>query len=271
MMATKPTVAVVTDAVSLPATIIVSVLKTFEEKVDGGKRLAIITQLALLGQALEASSLDAIVFISKNAGFHSMDRLADLMRVLKPGGTLLVEEPQYQSVKGKVEKDLLLSGFINLQEFPGLAEGFNAVRAVKPDWETGVSFSLKKTKLGSGGVGAVKLPALDADDDYDLIDEDSLLTEEDLKKPVLPKVDDCEVGKTGRKACKNCTCGRAEMESSGKLSLTMEELDNAPQSACGNCGLGDAFRCSTCPYKGMAPFKPGEKITLSGMLLTADV
>ncbi|KAI5056572.1 hypothetical protein GOP47_0028390 [Adiantum capillus-veneris] len=271
-MATKPTVVVVTDAVSLPATIILNVLKTFEEQVDGGKRLAIITQLSLLGQALAASSLDAIVSVSKNAGFHSMERLGDLMKVLKPGGTLIVEEPQFQSVKGKMEKDLLLSGFINLQELPGLIDSLIAVRAEKPGWDTGVSFSLKKkTKSGSGGVSAVKLPALDADDDYDLIDEDSLLTEEDLKKPVLPKVDDCEVGKAGKKACKNCTCGRAEMESSGKLSLTMDELENPPQSACGNCGLGDAFRCSTCPYKGMPPFKPGEKITLSGMLLTADV
>lgn len=102
----------------------------------------------------------------------------------------------------------------------------------------------------------------------DLIDEDSLLTEEDLKKPQLPtgkslwynyflffifytcsflynlsnviiswsKIDtvgDCEIG-SSRKACKNCTCGRAEAEQKvEKLGLTMEQLDN-PQSACGS-------------------------------------
>lgn len=275
MMATKPTVVVVTDAVSLPATIILNVLKSFGEKVDGGKRLAVITQLPLLGQALEPSSLDAIVSVSKNAGFHTKERLTELMKVLKPGGTLLVEEPQLQSERAKMAKDIVLSGFINSQECSGHADGVIAVRAEKPRWETGVSFSLKKTKLGTQGsegvVNMVKLPAFDADDEYDLIDEDSLLTEEDLKKPDLPRADDCEVSKSGRKACKNCTCGRAEMESSGKLSLSMEEFDTPAQSACGNCGLGDAFRCSTCPYKGMPPFKPGEKITLSGMLLTADV
>lgn len=46
------------------------------------------------------------------------------------------------------------------------------------------------------------------------------------------EVGDCEVGST-RKACKNCTCGRAEAEEKVKLGLTMDQLNN-PQSACGN-------------------------------------
>lgn len=280
-MACQPAVVILTDEVSLPATAILWALRTFEDKVDGGKRVAVITQASLLGGDLkvEASSLDALVSLSQKPGFHSGACLADLARILKPGGVLVVQEPQTKDNRneGNLERNLLLAGYINSQRCLGYAEDVDLyimIRAVKPTWETGVSFSLKKKLTApqgsSGRSETVKLPAFDNYNDYDLIDEDSLLTEEDLKRPELPKADDCEVGKSGKKACKNCTCGRAEMESSGKLSLTAAEINN-PQSACGSCGLGDAFRCSTCPYKGMPPFKPGEKVTLSGMLLTADV
>ncbi|KAK1565049.1 hypothetical protein Q3G72_017605 [Acer saccharum] len=56
----------------------------------------------------------------------------------------------------------------------------------------------------------------------------------------MSDVGDCEVGST-RKACKNCTCGRAEAEEKvEKLGLTMDQLDN-PQSACGSVSLPGNF------------------------------
>ena len=51
---------------------------------------------------------------------------------------------------------------------------------------------------------------------------------------VAASADDCEVGSSGRKACKNCTCGRAEAEASDGVKLTPEMLENAPESACGS-------------------------------------
>ena len=89
--------------------------------------------------------------------------------------------------------------------------------------------------------------------------------------------------KTGkrRRACKDCTCGlkeRLEAEDASKrasadkalstMKLKADELaevDFTVQGkvgSCGNCALGDAFRCDGCPYIGLPAFKPGEEVRL---------
>ncbi|VDN02441.1 unnamed protein product [Thelazia callipaeda] len=89
----------------------------------------------------------------------------------------------------------------------------------------------------------------------DLINEDLLLQEEDYSKPVNTLKANCDPSNelNKRKPCKNCTCGLAEMVETDKVSTQMIK------SSCGNCGRGDAFRCSTCPYWGLPPFKYGEE------------
>jgi hypothetical protein len=146
------------------------------------------------------------------------------------------------------------------------------------------------------------------------------------------------VGAAGRKACANCTCGRAEGEDK-PAQLTREMLDN-PTSGCGSvsgiccrrgrlapgpaamlrccaaagcllphgaaaeppreaeqplwpaasyclsptlsppapqplfvvqCGLGDAFRCGGCPYRGLPAFQMGKKIELPPDFLAVDL
>ncbi|KAJ6851806.1 anamorsin-like protein isoform X2 [Iris pallida] len=235
----------------------------------------VITQALLLGGKLpvESVSMDIIISVSNTLELVQEQLLEEIGRVLKPGGKVLVQTsvaPTEGADKQKsaLERKLLMAGFLEVQALetrPFLPlEGTQSVtiKGKKASWTVGSSFSIKKvTKT---------VPKIQIDDESDLIDEDSLLTEEDLKKPELPPVGDCEVGST-RKACKNCTCGRAEEEEKAvKLGLTTEEINN-PQSACGSCGLGDAFRCASCPYKGLPPFKLGEKVSLSGNFLAADI
>jgi len=108
----------------------------------------------------------------------------------------------------------------------------------------------------------------------------------------LPKV-----GKR-RRACKDCTCGlaerlekedRAKRATADKALASISSANGGPGPAaarlgvddlseldftvpgkvgsCGNCALGDAFRCDGCPYIGLPPFKPGEDV----MLLDNDI
>ncbi|KAG1791415.1 cytokine-induced anti-apoptosis inhibitor 1, Fe-S biogenesis-domain-containing protein [Suillus plorans] len=117
------------------------------------------------------------------------------------------------------------------------------------------------------------------------IDAETLLTAADRERPV-PTCDPVTVGAPRRKkACKNCSCGLAELEAeeakSGKVVLL--DSDNAVEveagdmaksliaaakaapkatSSCGSCFLGDAFRCASCPYLGLPAFNPGEKVEI---------
>jgi len=288
-MDSQPAVLVITDSVTIHAAIVSWGLQNFNVKAED---LHVITQADRLEGKLnlKSSSLDAVVSVS---GLHTQQWLLELARVLRPGGVIVLQNPNsanharacnsleifkaFLETLSALKRDLLLAGFVVSEGADGSIDGLGplVVKGRKPVWETGSSFKLKK-KVVEKPTNVVKDDIPDfkvqlVDDLDDLIDEDSLLTEEDLKKPNLPQADNCEVGKAGRKACKNCTCGRVEMEEKKeKLGLASDLLDN-PQSSCGSCGLGDAFRCSTCPYKGLPPFKLGEKISLSQSFLTADI
>ncbi|WOL18206.1 hypothetical protein Cni_G26999 [Canna indica] len=272
-MAAKCNVLLLTDAVALPLRVVLSALRDVGTEGISEDDVVVITQCKSLGKLpKESASVDVALVAWENAELVGEQWFQEIGRVLKPGGKLLLQVIPSSDTLDKpssmVERKLLMQGFIEVQSLEmklllsiGNVQSIT-VKAKKASWTTGSSFPLKKATN--------KVPKIQVDDESDLIDEDSLLTDEDLKKPQLPIIGDCEVGRT-RKACKNCTCGRAQSEEKlQKLELTSEQI-NSPQSACGNCGLGDAFRCSGCPYRGLAPFKLGEKVSLPGNFLAADI
>ncbi|KAG1664370.1 hypothetical protein FOA52_004703 [Chlamydomonas sp. UWO 241] len=160
--------------------------------------------------------------------------------------------------------------------------GVVLVRATKPAFELGAKAGLKKkaTPASAPSAAAWRVAAGDGDE---LVDDEELLAEDDKRPAVPPTESDCDVG-AGKKARKNCSCGRADAEAAGviKVALTQDILDtqsslrvearaHARQDKLGKCGLGDAFRCASCPYRGVSAFAAGKKIMLDADLLTADV
>jgi len=241
-------------------------------------------QLDLLGQIVDLAKPGAKIEIAQavslnnkeSAGNVLISSTSKLVTDLKLAGLAGVQEP--------VAIDLDLDSLAEIREQFGLDANAEfqvvSVSCQKPNFETGssqpLSFAKKVQEKKEQKAAAAKatskaekkavwnLDDFENDDDVDLVDPDTLIDEEDLKKPDEASLRVC--GTTGkRKACKDCSCGLAEELADGK-----EPTTKTVNSSCGSCYLGDAFRCASCPYLGMPAFKPGEKIQLSTRQLNAD-
>lgn len=296
-ISTGQRVAVVWDSYSSPEALQIFVQNI--QAVVGAEGCVSVENLnQLLRSFHKESSFDVVLsgLVPGSSTVHSAEVLAEIARISKPGGRILLREVVTTAIDNnsklkhvsKLRSALTLSGLVEVKEVekdPLTAEQKQSVKeqlgiecdellsvqmeGKKPNFEVGSSSQLKCSFVKKPALPekqavdptAAKLWTLSAndmnDEDTDLLDSDELLGPEDLKKPdpASLKAPSCkESGK--KKACKNCTCGLAE-------ELEKEKKSLQPKSACGNCYLGDAFRCATCPYRGMPAFKPGEKILLN--------
>ncbi|KAI1323491.1 DUF689-domain-containing protein [Xylariaceae sp. FL0255] len=244
--------------------------------------------------ALPTATYDLVVVLTDAAGARRDESIALLTRrvydsiaiSMKPGSVLKAAEGAPLP-----ETEAILAGLV--QKTDGSFE-----KAVE---EAPVMLRLggkKMTANGANGNGngnnlpvPTKKPAvIDLDDDLDkleddddLIDESTLLTEEEMNQSLQPPAE-ClpKIGKR-RRACKDCTCGLAaklEAEDAARrakadkdlsvLKLGADDLNDLESDftvkgkvgSCGSCSLGDAFRCADCPYLGLPAFKPGEEVTI---------
>eukprot|EP00818_Percolomonas_sp_WS_P004042 CAMPEP_0117443930 /NCGR_PEP_ID=MMETSP0759-20121206/4965_1 /TAXON_ID=63605 /ORGANISM="Percolomonas cosmopolitus, Strain WS" /LENGTH=236 /DNA_ID=CAMNT_0005235953 /DNA_START=8 /DNA_END=718 /DNA_ORIENTATION=+ len=187
----------------------------------------------------------------------------DMYRVLQNGGEVHLQK----DMSDEESMGFLLAGFV--------VKNQKLVQKQASGVQVGMKMSLKGKNVVQNGVP--QKFTLDTTDDFDmddeeLIDEDDLLEDEDLAKPVVPQASECSTGT--RKACKNCSCGRAEQEEEEeKLTrqAKMELIKKGVVTGCGSCGLGDAFRCESCPFLGMPKFVPGQENGSVMLDLTDDI
>ncbi|KAL9624882.1 MAG: hypothetical protein Q9160_000929 [Pyrenula sp. 1 TL-2023] len=275
--------------------------------------IQMLDRLSLGLVSLPEATYDVILLLSDADGSRhesqnllTREVIAVLYKALKASGHLQSQDGRLGETEHRERSELILSGFS-----PDPGDGF-----IKPDYGTqAVPLKLggrKTAALAAGGVngansqsvsvplngkrksdisnapagvgfedGSIVNDGLEEEDsDDDLIDEDTLLDEEDLVRPVKVPTE-CKPKAKRRRACKDCTCGLAqklEAEDRAKrqnadqalnaLKLDTDDLAEVDFTvkgkvgSCGNCALGDAFRCDGCPYIGLPAFKPGEEVRL---------
>ena len=241
-----------------------------------------------LATALSASSAASLsgmtirVSATELADLYDPMALASLVSSLAPGGAVQVEILGGNNGGSDVDLTAVNDSFLlaglgaESERKDGTSRILTARKKKATDQEPASNKSAPiKLNLGGGGSSsAVKINlggGVDGDDEDDMVDEDDLLAEEGAGVLAPPPAvdaaaraaaaDDCG----GRKACDNCTCGRAEkeaMERAGGAAAGPADENQpkqVPSSSCGNCAKGDAFRCAGCPFLGKPAFKPGEE------------
>ncbi|EEP80847.1 conserved hypothetical protein [Uncinocarpus reesii 1704] len=278
--------------------------------------LQMLDRLAAGLVSLPESTYDIVMFLIdadclKTGSTPRMSRgvIESIVRALRPGGKLKSEHGLFASPDYPDRTELVLAGLVFDDNGDLVKPNFGAQDTVPLK----LGKKKKATPAASSGDGAeangvtVNMPIatdskrngqgaavqglgfvdfsddldLPPEDDDELIDEEALMDEEDMGRPIVQPPECRPKAGKRRRACKDCTCGLAErlheedtakranadaaLETLKLGSNDLAEVDFTVQGkmgSCGNCALGDAFRCDGCPYIGLPPFKPGEEVRL---------
>jgi hypothetical protein len=236
------------------------------------ERVAVATSSGSLRAGDASRAAYGAAFSSGPPRHHTVELLAALAAALVPGGRLVAREPGAgPDDLAALRKALLLSGFADADALPS----GDGLAAATPRWAAGAraAIALRKPAAAAAAAPAAAAAAwrLDADEDGEvLVDAEALLTADDLARPdPAAAAGGCPPTK---KACANCSCGRAEGEAAEPAKLTRAMLESPGEAGgCGSCALGDAFRCGGCPYRGLPAFEAGKRIEVPADFLGADL
>jgi anamorsin len=232
--------------------------------------------ISALATSLPASSFATVHVLLSTTEYESLSAnlsalFEQLRAALQPLGSLHLHN--ISDIRSTLSSELIRSGFDLLTSSPSDGE-LIAQKPAQPAVPTAASLPLRR-KLDPARQASKKALWTLNTPSTPSINPDTLLTDADRERPQAA----CSPVTNGttrrKKACKNCTCGLAELEqeelaksrvvvldgteSGETMEVQMSEKDRllaaaaaAPKatSSCGSCYLGDAFRCSSCPYRG---------------------
>ncbi|CAM9235773.1 unnamed protein product [Choristocarpus tenellus] len=260
---------------------------------DGGRAAGWAAASRGQGATVSVAPPEYLATHKNGSGREAYDWVVIEDATVAPGEALLEEVLQLLKAGGKAvvaaKNECLVKPGMTLAGFMDVAEGKGFVSGTKAMWQTGASAAVSLPSRGKAALEDPRVPmvaaskgadpgdkkttwkvALSLEDDLegmadDLVDEDALL---EASAPVKRVTEDAGGCATKRRACKDCSCGRAEMEQglADADASVVGDGGTIPTSSCGSCYKGDAFRCATCPFLGKPAFEKGqEKVILSDL------